>query len=136
MKKYAFGLLLAAFVSPTVFAQAQTVAVGVAESVEGLVMVSQGNISGNLVKDSTLVNGARVVTTSTGVATIKLDNGCRIDMCANQAVTINSRLDCKALVAGVQSTGAIAGCNGAIVPALAAGGLAIGLIRQQNSSGS
>lgn len=139
MKKYTFGLLLAACVATSVFAQAPA-AVGVAENVEGLVTVSQGNTLGNLVKDSTLVNGARVVTTSTGAAVIRLANGCRIDLSANQAVMIDSRLDCKALVAGIQSAGAGVGAvamgKGAIVPAFAAGALAIGLIASQNSSRS
>ena len=139
MKKCLVTFLLTACVTTSVFAQNPSV-VGVAERVEGLVTVSQGNTLGNLVKDSALVEGARVVATSTGAALIKLDNGCRIELTANQAVTIDSRLDCKALLAGVQSIGggavAVAAGSGAFVPVLAAGALAIGLIASQKSSGS
>lgn len=139
MKKYTFAFLLAVCVTTRVFAQAPST-VAVAESVEGLVTVSQRNTLGNLVRDLTLFNGARIAATSTGAAVIKLDNGCRIELTANQAVTIDSRLDCKALIASVQSTGpgvgAVAAGNSAIVPAIAAGALAIGLIASQNSSGS
>lgn len=143
MKKYTFGLLLAVCAATSVLAQAPSAAaaaVGVVESVEGLVTVSQGNTLGNLVKDSTLVDGARVVTTSTGAASIRLTNKCRIDLSANQAVTIDSRLECKALVAGIQSTGAgvaaAASGGGAIFTAASVGVLTLGLIASQNSSGS
>lgn len=112
MTKFGFALLLTAFVSTAAMAQAPAPIVGVAESVQGLVTVSQGNTLGNLVKDSNVANGARVVTTSTGSAVLKLRNGCIINLAANQAVTIDSSLDCKALVAGVQSTGAVAGGAG------------------------
>lgn len=141
MKKYKFALLLTAFVTTGVFAQDPSEEVGKAVRVEGLVTVSQNNTLGNLVKDSTVVDGARVVATSTGAATIRLDNGCRIELTANQAITIDSRLECKALIAGIQSTGAgvgavaaAAGGKAAIVPAFAAGALAIGLIGNRNNN--
>ena len=139
MKNYLFTLLLTTCVSTSVFAQNPSV-VGVAERVEGLVTISQGNTLGNLVKDSTLVEGARVVATSTGNTTIRLNNSCRVELTANQAVTIDSTLDCKALLASVQSTGgsavAVASGSRAFIPVLAAGALAIGLIASQKSSGS
>ena len=143
MKKYMFGLLLTAFATNSVFAQAPSDVVGKVVTVEGLVTVSQNNTLANLVKDSTLVNGARVAAMSTGATTITLDNGCRFQLTANQAITIDSRLDCKALLAGIQSTGARVGAvaitavgNESIVPAVAAGALAIGLAASQKSSGS
>ena len=140
MKKYLFTLLLTTCVSTSVFAQNPSVA-AVAERVEGLVTVSQGNTLGNLVKDSTLIEGARVAATSTGNTTIRLNNSCRVELTASQAVTIDSTLDCKALLASVQSTGgggavAVAAGSGAFVPVLSAGALAIGLIASQKSSGS
>ena len=140
MKKCLFTFLLTVYATTSVFAQNPSM-VGVAERVEGLVTVSQGNTLGNLVKDSTLVEGARVVATSTGNTTIRLNNSCRVELTANQAVTIDSTLDCKALLASVQSTGgggavAVAAGSGAFVPVLAAGALAIGLIASQKSSGS
>ena len=139
MKKYLFSFLFTACLSTSIFAQAPSV-VAVAESVEGLVTVSQGNTLGNLVKDSTLVEGARVVSTSTGSTTIRFNNKCRIELTFNQAVTIDSSLECKALLASVQSTGAgavaVAASSGAFVPVFAAGALAIGLIASQKSSGS
>lgn len=139
MKKHTFGFLLATCVTTSIFAQAPS-KVGAAENVQGLVTVSQGNTMGNLVKDTALVNGARVATTSTGSASLVLANGCRVDLAANQAVTIDTRLDCKALVASIQPTGSgvagVAGGNSAAVPALAAGALGIILLANQKSSGS
>lgn len=159
MKKYIFSLFTTVCVTASVFAQDPSEAVGKVVTVEGLVTVSQDNTLGNLVKDSPVVDGARVVTTSTGATTIRLNNGCRIELTFNQAVTINSRLECRALIASVQSTAAGVGAaaavasvqstvagvgaaaavavgKAAILSALAAGSLAIGLVARQNSSGS
>ena len=108
MTKFTFALLLTAFASTSAMAQGPTESVGVVQSVNGLVTVSQGNTLGNVVEDEKILSGARVVTTSTGSTVIKLNNGCIISLAPNQAVTIDSRLECKALVAGIVGTGAVA----------------------------
>ncbi|NML86952.1 hypothetical protein [Polaromonas sp.] len=142
MTKYSLALLLTVCASTAVLAQAQAPApaVGVATKVQGLVTVSQGNMLGNLVKDTPLSNGARVVTTSTGFADLRLDNGCTIELLPNQAVTINSKLDCKALVAGIGPVeGPVMLAGGPrdfLVPALIAGGIGISLISNNSSSPS
>jgi len=114
--------------------------VAVVESVEGLATVSQGNTLGNLVKDQKIVNGARVVTTSTGSAVLKFNNGCVISLTPNQAVTIDSERECKALVAGIQSTGALAfaagaGAGGSGVAAAFLGGTGIAFLVANYGSG-
>src|SRR5665647_2002308 len=75
MKKFTFALLLTACVGTGALAQAP---VGVVQDVQGLVTVSQDNKMGNLVKGLEIVDGAHVVTTTTGTVDITLDNGCRI----------------------------------------------------------
>lgn len=146
MNKHTIALLLAACVSAGALAQAPAAEpAGVVQSVDGLVTVSQGNTLGNLVKDANVFNNARIVTTSTGATSIKLSNGCVIDLVANQAITIDSKLDCKALVASIQSTtsnaGGVFAASGAsggasYIPPLIGAGLAVGLIASQKSSGS
>ena len=139
MTKYSFALLFTVCASTAALAQAPASAVGVATKVQGLVTVSQGNMLGNLVKDTPLSNGARVVTTSTGFADLQLSNGCAIALLPNQAITINSQLDCKAQVAGivpVEGPVMAGGPRDFLVPALIAGGIGISLISNNSSSPS
>jgi len=136
MKKYTFVFLLTACVTTTTLAQTPVASTGVVESVEGLVTVSQDNSLGNLVKDAKISSGARVVTTTTGSVSMKLASGCVIRMIPNQAVTIDSKLDCKALVASISSTGTlessvVAASNAAFIPAMG-GAFALGLIANKD----
>ena len=114
MTKFAFALLMTAFVSTGAMAQVVPGAVGVVQSTDGLVTVSQGNTLGNAFKEQRILDGARVVTTGTGAAVVRLiNNGCLIKLDPNQSVTIDSRLGCTAQVASIQSTGAVAAGQGA-----------------------
>ena len=124
MTKFAFALLMTAFVSTGAMAQVVPGAVGVVQSTEGLVTVSQGNTLGNAFINERIFDGARVVTTGTGTAVVRLNNGCLIKLDPNQSVTIDSRLDCRAQVASIQSTGAQAGAGSAA----GGGGNASGLV--------
>jgi len=137
MTKYTFALLMTACVTTAALAQAPVASVGVVESAEGLVTVSQENTLGNLVKDAKISNGARVMTTSTGSATLKLASGCVIALAPNQVVTIDSRLDCKTLVSNISSTGTLEASAGAtstaaFIPAIAGGALAVGIVANEN----
>lgn len=108
MTKFAFALLMTAFVSTGAMAQGTPVAVGVIESTDGLVTVSQANTLGNAFKDERILDGARVATTGTGTTVVRMNNGCLIKLEPNQSVTIDSRLDCRAQIASIQSTGVVA----------------------------
>ena len=111
MKKFVFLLSFSALFITTAFAQAPVPeAVGVVTRVEGLVTVSQGNTMGNAFKDQVIVEKARVVTTASGSTTIRLNNGCVIDLKPNQVVTVDRR-ECKAILAAIQSTGAVGGAG-------------------------
>ena len=138
MTKFAFALLMTAFVSTGVMAQVVPGAVGVVQSTEGLVTVSQGNTLGNAFINERIFDGARVVTTGTGTTVVRLNTGCLIKLDPNQSVTIDSRLDCTAQVASIQNTGAVAAGQGAANPAgLAALGVgALGAYLHQRASGS
>ena len=115
MKKFTFLLSLSAFCTTMSFAQTPAPeAVGVVTRVEGLVTVSQDNIMGNAFKDEVILQNARVVTTASGSTTIRLNNGCVIDLKPNQAVTVDLRRECKAILASIQPVGAVgvAGAGG------------------------
>ena len=116
MKKFAFLLPLSTLLITTAFAQAPALeAVGVVVRVEGLVTVSQDNTLGNVFKEEVILQNARVVTTVTGSTTIRLNNGCVIDLKPNQSVIVDIRRECKAILAGIQPVGAVgAGGVGAV----------------------
>ena len=115
MKKFTFLLSLSAIFTTVSFAQTPAPQeVGVVARVEGLVTVSQGDALGNVFKDEVILQNARVVTTATGSTTIRLNNGCVIVLMPNQAVTVDARRECKAILAAIQPAGAIgvAGAGG------------------------
>ena len=119
MKKFTYLLSLSALCSTLSFAQTPPPEeVGVVTRVEGLVTVSQNNTLGNVFKDEVILQNARVVTTVTGSTTIRLKNGCIIDLKPNEAVTVDFRRECKALLAAIQPAGGVgvAGGVGAIGP--------------------
>ncbi len=125
MKKLTFALLLAALGSGGALAADP---VGVAQTVQGIVTVSQGNTMGNLVKDLKIFDGMRLAAASTGSALIKLNNGCEISLAANESILIDAALDCKALVASITKPpagGGLAGGGGG--GAFAGGGFGGGL---------
>ena len=108
MKKFTFLLTLSAFFTTVSFAQAPAPqAVGVVTRVEGLVTVGQNNTMGNVSKDNFILENARVATTANGSTTIRLNNGCVIDLKPNQAVTVDLRRECKAILASIQPAGAV-----------------------------
>ena len=116
MIKFAFAMLVTAFVSTGVMAQAVSGVVGVIQSTDGLATVSQANTLGNAVKDERILEGARIVTTGTGTMVVKLNNGCLIKLDPNQSVIIDSKLDCRAQVASIQTTVPVAVGQGVANP--------------------
>ena len=150
MKSLSLLASLCVFFTTVSFAQTPAPeAVGVVTRVEGLATVSQGDTLGNVFADEIILQNARVVTTATGSTTIRLNNGCVIDLKPNQAVTVDARRDCRALVAAIQPTGAagVAGAGGVgaagvppgLVNALIVGGgvvTGVGVIRAISKSNS
>ena len=117
MKKFTFLLSLGTLFTAVSFAQTPAPeAVGVVTRVEGLVTVSQGNTMRNAFKDEVILQNARVVTTSSGSTTIRLNNGCLIDLKPNQAVTVDFKRECKAILAAIQPAGAVGSVGAAGVP--------------------
>ena len=114
MRTFTFMLLLSGFISNLSFAQTPSPQasapqeVGVVTRVEGLVTVTQGDMLGNVFKDEVILQNARVVTTASGSTTIRLKNGCVIDLKPNQAITVDFRRECKAILASIQPVGATA----------------------------
>jgi hypothetical protein len=91
----AFAGLLAA----TAFAQAP---LGTITSVNGVATVTTGTVGTAVSVGAPIVEGARVITTSTGSVTMRLANGCTVNVPAGHAVTVRSALSCQQLQAAVQ----------------------------------
>ena len=128
MTKFAFALLITAFVSTSAMAQSTVVTpVGNVVSVEGVGTVSQGNTLGNLVKDQRIFDGANIVTTASGTVVVRLPSGCLVSLAPNQSVKIDSKLDCPTQVSRIQNIGATPGSQAGAGSAAGGGGGALGL---------
>ena len=126
MKKFTLLLFLGAVFTAVSFAQTSAPEiVGVVTRVEGLATVSQGNTLGNVFKDEVILQNARVVTTASGSTTIRLKNGCVIDLKPNQAVTVDIRRECKAILASVQPGGVVGVASAGGVGAVGVGNAVI-----------
>jgi hypothetical protein len=119
--------------------------VGKLTAVQGLVTIGAGDKLANAVTGAPLVVGNRIVTTSSGAATLAFDSGCVVALKANESVTVTSGADCKALLAAVKPVGgaavavaAGAGAAGAgtVLPAILIVGAAILIVADANSSGN
>jgi len=138
MKKTAV-LLIAASAAVSAWAQAPA-AVGKLAEVQGLVTIGAGDKLANAVTGAPLVVGNRIVTTSSGAATLAFDSGCVVSLKANESVVVTSGADCKALMAAVTPVGgavpvaavAATGASSYILPAL----LGVGVIAALAGGGS
>lgn len=108
------------------FAQAQ---LGKVTEVQGVVTVTDGVRGGTATVGAPITEGSRFVTSSNGVTTLVLDNGCTIRLRPNQAITVRNQA-CNLLLASVENLGATPVASGglgrgAAVGLWAAGGAAI-----------
>ena len=130
-------LLIAASAAVSAWAQAPA-AVGKLSGVQGLVTIGAGDKLVNAVTGAPLVVGNRIVTTSSGAATLAFDSGCVVSLKANESITVAPGADCKAMVASVTPAGAVpvaaasAGASSYVLPAL----LGVGVIAALAAGGS
>lgn len=128
--------------------------IGTLQGVTGAVSISGKNFVSKAKDGAGLTEGASVLMSSTGKATIVLKNGCTVSLGANQHLTVNSKLPCEQISAsvkhlfpayqvaqapigpglppppaasGASGTGATAGAAGAGASATSAAGLVGGL---------
>ncbi len=105
-------LLIAASAAVSAWAQAPA-AVGKLSGVQGLVTIGAGDKLVNAVTGAPLVVGNRIVTTSSGAATLAFDSGCVVSLKANESVVVTPGADCKALLASVTPVGGAAAAGAA-----------------------
>lgn len=88
-------------VSGSALAQA---VLGSATEVHGLVTVSSGATLSTAAPGTPILDGSRYVTGSGSSATLRLSNGCVINMSPNQAITVAGQKTCDQLVASIETT--------------------------------
>jgi hypothetical protein len=124
-----FIAISSAFVAASAIAQAPST-LGSVSSVQGNVTVSNGNSLIAAVQGAPITSGMRFVTPSNGLAALRLNNGCVVNLRPNQAVTVLQSMTCDQLLAAVQTVGpvnvAAASGGSAGTGALATGGLLAG----------
>ena len=76
--------------------------IGTLQGVTGAVSISGKNIVSKAKDGAGLTEGASVLVSSTGKATIALKNGCTVSLGANQHLTVNSKLPCEQISASVK----------------------------------
>jgi hypothetical protein len=86
---------------------------GKATDVNGLITVSdQWNVS-RVVVNTPVVEHSRFVTSSSGSVTLRMDDGCDIELKPNQALTFDRENSCSVLWASIESLGNSTGMLGA-----------------------
>lgn len=89
---------IAALAAAPAFAQA----LGTVTAVNGVVTFSTSSGNSTLVTGAPIVHGSRIVTTSASSVTLRMNNGCTVNVPAGHAVTVLSTQTCAQLQAAVQ----------------------------------
>lgn len=106
-------------------ASAAEPSVGTMNEVQGGVMVVNGDrVARPASEGMALADGATVLTARDGAATVVLNNGCRVPIKGSQQLRIDSKLECKALLASVQELLPAGGAAAAAEAGTTAGGAA------------
>jgi hypothetical protein len=132
--------VLLALIAVTAFAQDRE-RLGSVDNVRGVVTVTDGATGGTTATGSPINSGMRFVASSNGSATLRMNNGCVVNLLPGQAVTVLRSMDCKALLAAVQSGGAIVaggsfGTGAAASAGLVAGSVGLASVLRQKSISS
>lgn len=90
---------LVSLVAVSAFAQAQ---LGTITSVNGVATVTTGTVGTAISAGAPIVDGARVITTSSGTVNLRLNNGCTATVPPGHAVTVLASLSCDQLRAAIQ----------------------------------
>jgi hypothetical protein len=93
------GPIVLGLLASAALAQAQ---LGTVTSVNGVATVTTGTTGTAITAGAPIVEGARVITTTSGSVTFRLASGCTVNVPAGHAVTVSSSLSCQQLQASVR----------------------------------
>jgi hypothetical protein len=120
-----FIAVILALIAGTALAQER---LGTVDKVQGVVTVTDGTTGGTTATGKPINDGMRFVTSSSGSAVLRLNNGCVINLRPGQAVTVLRSMSCQELMAAVQPVGGVNVASGGsfTTGALATSGLFVG----------
>lgn len=98
MQARAVMIAFAALAAAPAFAQS----LGSVSSVTGVATMTTNTGGTAVVAGAPVVNGARIVTTSTSTVTVSLNNGCKVSVPPAHGVTFSSTMNCQQAMAAVQ----------------------------------
>jgi hypothetical protein len=116
---------------------AQLEQLGKVTEVRGLVTMSLGSRVATVQPQTPVFDGARFVSGTSGKAELRFDNGCVLHLEPNEWVTIDRKLECKALIAAIHPLdGSLlaAGAVPDIVPLLTTSLLGAAVYQMPNAS--
>jgi len=93
--------ILVAAIATLVVAPAFAQALGTVTAVTGVATVLTGGSATTLTPGMTLVHGARIVTTSTSSATLRMNSGCTVTVPPGHGLTVLSTQTCQQLQAAL-----------------------------------
>ena len=91
--------LVSMLAAGSLLAQAQ---IGTVTSVNGVATVTSGVVGTAIAPGAPIVEGARVITTTSGTVTFRLNNGCTVTVPPGHAVTILNSMPCQQLQAAIR----------------------------------
>ena len=93
--------LLVALASSALAAQAQQ-PIGTLQDVSGAVSVSGKSVVSRAANGTPIADGASILVSSSGNATLILQTGCSVNLGANQHLTVSAKMPCEQMTASVK----------------------------------
>lgn len=93
--------LLVALASSALAAQAQQ-PIGTLQDVSGAVSVSGKSVVSRAANGTPIADGASILVSSSGKATLILQTGCSVNLGANQHLTVSAKMPCEQMTASVK----------------------------------
>jgi hypothetical protein len=107
-------------------------ALGTVTNVQGVATATTGTTGAAVAPGTAITNGMRIVTTSSGSVTLRMNSGCTVNVPASSGVTVLQSMSCQQLQAAVQPVVVTTATGPAITPnsvlfngIIAAGALAV-----------
>lgn len=95
-------ITLAIAIASTAFAAQAQKPIGMLQDVSGTVSVSGKSVVSRAVSGTPINDGSSILVSSSGKATLVLQNGCSISLGANQHLTVDAKTPCELVTASVK----------------------------------
>jgi hypothetical protein len=86
-------------------------ALGTVSNVQGVATATTGTSGAAVAPGTAVTNGMRIVTTSSGSVTVRMNSGCTVTVPPSSGVTVLQSMNCQQLQAAVQPVGLAIGAS-------------------------